>query len=353
MVQIFRQKNPNWPLDREKMWYEYRDGKRVTDPAILEYIKSLVIPPAYSDVQIEYSKNATPKVLYRGTDEKGRVQVIYSKQWSEKARKRKLCNLIGFGKVLPQMQADMRRQLQSERFTRNKVISLVLRIVEHCNIRIGQSKYQDLYKSYGVTTLRKDHLKMQNGYAEFDFVGKKGARNQCTLDDPLIVSTLKELLKAHPGDHIFAYHLDGVWEPVTALDVNDWLKEYNASFTSKMFRTFSSNVMLISMLRDAPDPVPLSKAQRKKEVVKVVREIAERIHNTPAIAKKSYIDIDLIDLYIEKPRSYRSQFITNQADPRVVFMNWLKKKCGVESEADVDKLLADIDHEATEKDDDV
>lgn len=345
MVQIRRVWNPNHPGDRERSHYEYLDGRRVVDPDTLEYIRSLVIPPAYRDIVIYYEPRSTPKILYRGVDDRGRPQVIYSKAWSDKAHRKKLCNLIGFGRMLPQMQADMRRHLQSERFTRNKVISMILRVVEQCNIRIGQTKYQDLYKSYGVTTLTKEHLKFRNGQAHFDFVGKKGARNLCCVNDPQLVGLLEQLVRQNNSNYIFSYHLDGVWQEVSALDVNDWLKGYHQSFTSKMFRTWAGNLMLIRILRDHPDPTTQTQAQRKKVVVAALREISEQLHNTPTIARKSYVDSELLDLYNLKPRSYRSQFITNTADPRLVFMAWLRKKCGVETDDDADRLLADLAHE--------
>lgn len=348
MVQIRRIPHPNYPGDRERAHYEYLDGRRVTDPEILEYIRKLMVPPAYTDVIIYWEPKISPKILYRGTDDKGRPQVIYSKLWSEKAAKRKLCNLIGFGRMLPQIQADMRKHMQSERFTRNRVISMILRVVEQCNIRIGQAKYQELYKSYGVTTLTKEHLKFRNGQAHLDFIGKKGARNVCAISDPQLVRQLEELVKAHSGPYIFSYYLDGVWQDVTALEVNEWLKSYNPTFTSKMFRTWAGNLMLIRILRDQEDPTGMTKGARKKVIVQALKDIAEQLHNTPAISKKSYVDSDLLDLYIEKPRSYRSQFITNAADPRVVFMSWLKKKCGVETDEDVDRLMADLDHEDRE-----
>lgn len=341
---ILRETDALDPLNREKMTYKTRDGKPVSDPAALAHIASLVVPPAYSDVVIHYDARGTPKILYTGVDDAGRTQSIYSKQWSAKQSKLKLCDLIEFGRVLPVIQSDMRRYMQNERFTRNRVISIMISVIERCNIRIGQEKNVGLYQSYGVTTLLKSHLKIDT-HAHLDFIGKKSMQNQCTIDDPVLVESLRALVAAHPHSNIFAYQLDGIWQEVSSSDVNNWLKSYGSAFSSKMFRTFSANVKLVELMRDTADPTKLKRGARKKEVVRVVRAISEKIHNTPAICKKAYIDSDILDLYVDKPRAFRSQFMTNRAEPRLVVVAWLKRKCNVRSDTELESLASDIRHE--------
>jgi DNA topoisomerase-1 len=316
--------------------YKFRDGSIVKDKVILEYIEKLVIPPAYMSVEIYYQANGRePKIKYIGYDDKGRVQAIYSKKWTEQARSIKLCNLVHFGEELPMIMSRMDNHMRSSRMTKNKVIATILKIISICYFRIGNIKYENLYSSHGISTLSKKHIKFldDNKVVQMSFIGKKGVLNEGTIDDPLTVNVLRDLYNTKSHDqHLFMYQLDGKWNHVTHIDINNWLKEINPIFTSKMFRTFDANSLLISELNNLhtaenTKPAQLSPSKRKKKVVAALNVVAEKVHNTPAISKKSYCDIDMIDMYITQPRKWQSFFRTPSTSDRIKFVNYLKKKC--------------------------
>lgn len=315
-------------LKTDKGWsYQYKHGgKEVTDSAQLEYIKGLVIPPAYRDVEIYYS--ARPKILYMGYDAKDRPQFIYASWWADQQRTIKLCNLIPFGEKLPSIMNDIDTVLRKgERWTQNRVVALILRVISHCYFRVGNVKYESKYESHGISTITPEHIEFKDSGAHIKFIGKKAQLNECVVVDPLARKLLEELRDAaKSGDHhLFKYQLGGEWHHVKHTDVNDFLKKYDPVFTSKMFRTFDTNVMLIKLLQT--DPNTLTPPARKREVVKALKTVSAVVHNTPTICRKDYADPDLINLYLAKPRSYKKWFITPQASERVRFINFLRDKC--------------------------
>lgn len=312
---------------KDKWVYKDPKGNVVKNKEILEYLKSLVIPPAYKDVEIFYEKS--PKILYQGYDDKQRLQQIYSKKWREKADKAKFKSLIDFGKKLPQMTLKMLENIKAPTVTKDKLISIILRITALCGFRIGQLKYHKLYNSVGLSTLQKKHLKFTQNGLDVKFIGKKGVLNECTIDDKLIIVELKKISSTKGADDfMFTYEFindENKKEQrlINAIDVNNWLKEYNPDFTTKYFRTFEVNDKLIDILK-ATDPTKMSLSQRKKAIVDVIKEVSCIINNTPAICKKSYINQDLIKLYIEHPKKYHKDLIANDFSSRVNFIKFLE-----------------------------
>ena len=200
-----------------------------------------------------------------------------------------------------------------------------MRIIIHCNFRIGNEKYVNLYKSYGVSTLECRHIKIKGGEISIKFIGKKGVLNECVEHDKPLADNLKKLMAGKKmGDKIFLYVENKQKHFIKHTEINDWLKNINPDFTSKMFRIYQANILLIKRLREV-DGRQLSEAKRKKHTVQVYKEVAENIHNTPAVAKKDYCDSDIADLYIAKPRSWNNKF--GSKSERSCFINWLKSKC--------------------------
>lgn len=330
MVKIYRHKNPKDPSNRDKMWYSYKpDGSdsAIKDTTILEYIKGLVIPPAWNAVTVFYEKS--PKILHQGIDDKDRLQQVYSQLHKLKARKSKLCNLIEFGRQLPTIHAIIAKTLENERWTKSKVICLILRIITYCYFRLGHAKYEGLYQSYGISNILKEHVKFSKNGMCIAFIGKKGIHNECHLVDPLTIKETTKILAQNTGDvHAFRYQEAGAWHHIKPTDINDWLKSFNKNFTSKMFRTFDSNILIINNLRNVGDPTELTKPKRKKAIVDALKIVSTQVHNTPAICKKDYVDPQLIELYIEQPRKFRAKLITPGNEARLAFINYLKDKCG-------------------------
>lgn len=312
--------------DKDKWIYKDPKGNIIKDSAILEYIQKLVIPPAYKNVVIFYEKS--PKILFQGYDDKQRLQQIYSKEWRAKADKAKFISLIDFGKKLPQMTLKMIDHLKAAQVTKDKLISVILRITALCGFRIGQLKYHKLYNSVGLSTLQKKHLKFTNKGLEIKFIGKKGVLNECVVEDGLIIGEIKKIAEPKKADEfLFTYEfVEGDTREtriINAIDVNNWLKNYNPDFTTKYFRTFEVNDKLIDILKST-EPGKKSLSQRKKIIVEAIKDVSCSINNTPAICKKSYLNQNLINLFIEQPKKYQKLLIDNNFTSRVNFIKFLE-----------------------------
>jgi DNA topoisomerase-1 len=302
--------------------FEYVDrlGKPANQDA-LDYISSLqAIPPAYEDVVIFVEKS--PKILFEGIDTKGRKQQIYSAKWRQASDKAKFKNLIEFGKALPKITRDINKYIGQSRKTKNKLISLIIKIIIHCGFRIGHLKYFKLYNSTGLSTLQKKHVKFNDGEMYIEFMGKKAMLNKCSVSDEEVIKELRKLVDGAATDEDFLFVYDD-GKLITSDDVNNWLKEYNPKFTSKYFRTFVVNDMIIEGLQDE-DPVEMTAAARKRKIRELVEVVADAINNTPAICKKSYINKELLDLYIANPKKFKKMMI-NDSSGRVNFIKFLEK----------------------------
>ena len=324
MTVIYRIADPKDSLNKAKFTYQTTGGIVVKDRHVLEWIDGLRIPPAWSNVVIYPSSK---KQTCCGVDPAGRQQCLYHKIHVSKARKEKYCGLIEFCLHYPQILRDIDAKLASSKLSKNRVTALVLKIIIHCNFRLGTLKYEEQNESFGVTTVLKKHLKFRDDAAEFSFIGKKGVVNECIVRDAATVAALRDFHVApHSDQHLMMYQFDGRWYVIKHTEINDYLKAWNPMFTSKDFRTYQSNIVMIDEL-EAHDPAKLTPAQRKKRIIETVRAVAAQVHNTPAICKKDYIDTELIMLYIEHPIRYRSLMITPTSSSRIRFMNWLKLKC--------------------------
>jgi DNA topoisomerase I len=312
---------------KDKFWYENVDGDRIKDKKILEYIQNLHIPPRYHDVSIFFIKN--PKILFQGYDDAGRLQQIYSPAHCKAACKKKFQSLIDFGHALPKIYSDCEKFMSSSKPTKNKIISIIIKIISLCYFRVGNTKYVRLYDHYGISTITTSHIQKKSKGLRIEFVGKKGVINECLIEDPKINNALGSLVSGKkPKDHVFTYEENGETKLISAIEINNWLRQYGDDFSTKMFRNFDSNVLFIEFMRkehsaqDAdPDQIPLSK--RKKALVAAMKEVSQEINNTPAICKKAYMSPDLIKLYLDHPRKYKTMFL-KPGSARLAFINFLK-----------------------------
>lgn len=302
-----------------------KSDKPVKDKTVLEYIKKLVIPPAYNDVQIFYENN--PKILFQGWDDKGRLQQIYSQYHKKKAMKKKFCHILDFGKILPKILLDIDKYISSDKFTKNKIISMILKIVIKCSFRLGNLKYQKLYGSFGISNILREHISMKGQKMQIKFKGKKGVINECLFDDSELIMEINKLISSKkPKTYVFTYKYEGEEKAITALEINKWLKSYHVNTTSKHFRTWDTNMLFIEYMRNSDDPDKLSLAKRKKVVVDAMKVISKQINNTPAIAKKEYLHCDLLNMYLEHPKKFKKYFFGCKT-PRICFMNYLDEFC--------------------------
>lgn len=299
---IYRKGNgPNWTFVDE-------NGKPISKMAH-KYVSGLVIPPAYKNVRIYYEAT-TPKILFDGIDSAGRLQQIYSIEHTQQSNDRKFKALIKFGKMLPKIYAEINDNIKktTSRPGKEQVISIILRIINICGFRIGHTKYEKLYGSHGMITLKRKHMKInKDGHIEVEFVGKKGVINTCTITDTLVLPALVNIMNnKKANDYIFTYGES----LIKAIEVNNWLKRYDIEFTSKFFRTYDTNILLLEHLNKlSKDPAGITINQRKKYIVEALKYVSDCINNTPAICKKSYANIDIINMYINEPTKFKSAFL--------------------------------------------
>ncbi len=328
--------------------YEYsyvtESGRKITDKAVLKHIHTIRVPPAYDDVKINLVKGE--KLFAYGIDVAGRPQYIYNQRFVDKQTAKKYCKLIKFERKLPMINERIDRLVAQKKWTMDKVIAIILRIILHCNFRIGNDIYRRKYNSFGVTTVTRDHMTFSGDgrSVRIKFIGKKGVENDCTIRDKTLISAMKRIDKINrangegngvgngvggKGDPYFTYTDDksGVLKVVRALDVNNFLGKFG-QFTSKDYRTWSANIALLGEL--CREKVGDTKTARKKELGEVIDKVAVRLHHTPAICKKSYIDNDILDMYMEKPEEFKA--LVKGCDGRgecvnKVFVDFLRKKC--------------------------
>lgn len=317
--------------------YKFEDLKKrpITDKGILEYIKNLVIPPNYSNVRIFYEKTCVPKILYQGYDTKNRLQRIYSDEWNKASARKKLCQLLNFAEQIPNIARAVKEQMRSETHSKNKMIALIIRIVMVCYFRIGNKKYQELYGSFGAMNIQKRHIKLQKDkdgreYFYITFTGKKGVLNTCDVYDVELVREIKSLLKYRDDyDFVFLWNRKGINVPIRAIDINIWLQKFDKVITSKDFRTYDANMFLIIFLRLQSPPTRLTLSQRKKIIVRAMKEISGKIHNTPAILKKNYTDSGIVKMYMTDPYKFEDYFIDKKdtVTPKQAFVKYLRGYC--------------------------
>lgn len=312
--------------------YEDQKGNIITDNTILEYIKKLVIPPNYKNTVIFYDAKKTPKILYQGYDSKNRLQRIYSQEWNKNAARRKYCELLNFAEQIENIKKATSRGLAIKEHTKEKMISMIIRLVLVCYFRIGNTRYQELYGSFGAINILKKHVvfvkdEKNKEYVHISFSGKKGVTNTCDVYDPPLIEELKKLLKIREKEQsVFLWNDGGVLTPISAIEVNAWLKEFDPVLTSKNFRTYESNTALIMILRNHKGPDMLTPTVRKKIIIGAVEAISKKLNNTPNILKKNYTQSGLINMFIKEPSKFMDYF-ENDKTPRVALVDYLKDYC--------------------------
>lgn len=311
-------------------YHEKSSGSRMTNPDILAYIKSLVIPPKYTQVKIYVSRaggkiSQPAKLTYTGIDEAGRTQYGYSEKWKKAAKKKKFKDLIEFGRTLPKIRKHINKVLSANNHPINLdfCVSLIIKIVGHCHFRVGSIKYKDVYRSYGVSTIEVRHIDVNTERAIIKFVGKKGVKNKCIIKDKSMIHNINRLISDKDRkDPVFSYVFEDCVTPVKATDINVWLSWFSPNITSKMFRTYATNTMLIEILLSRNIPSTLSK--RKKMLNEALDKVSALVHNTRAVCKKEYAHPELIRMFLEHPRKFKSTFDCGDS-PEVAFLTYLKR----------------------------
>jgi len=336
---------------KKKFNYIDENNKVITDKEVIERINKLVIPPAYKEVKIA----DTPKNYLQATgiDDKGRKQYIYRPSFVEKRAKGKYCQLKHFGQMIGQIRRDIRQNMLSDKpiQSKEKMMSLILYLLDTCHFRIGNIHYYNQHKTHGVSTLLISHLTFKPKELDIEFVGKKSVINKCSVKDPLTIKLIKELVKIAKkikSPFVFNYNDNGKNRLIRPDEINTFLSKYHPDIILKMYRTWSANqVFLEEMIKRQKEFKLLDKSlanknnhknppkeekrverTRNKLMKEILIEIANKLHNTPTVSKKSYLDNNLVEIYMNDP-SYFWRKISNASkrDLTDILIDFLSKNC--------------------------
>lgn len=272
------------------------DGKPIHDPEELKRIKAIGLPPAYTDVWICTLPNGHLQAT--GRDAKGRKQYRYHVRWRKVRDETKYARMMIFGLKLPQIRKRLEQDLARPGLPREKVLATVVRLLETTLIRVGNEEYAKENRSFGLTTMRDRHVDISGSTIQFQFRGKSGKEHTIDLKDRRLAKIVKRC-RDIPGYELFQY-LDeqGQRQTVDSADVNEYLREITGEdFTAKDFRTWSGTVFAAIALQAfvAFD----SEAQAKKNIVRAIETVSERLGNTPSICRKCYVHPAVIDAYLD------------------------------------------------------
>jgi DNA topoisomerase-1 len=280
-----------------KGWaYLATDGTRLTDDRRIAWIARLAIPPAWTDVWICPLRNGHLQAT--GRDTRGRKQYRYHPRWRQVRDAAKYGQLIEFARALPRIRRGTDRHLRRHGMPRQKVLALVVRLLEETLIRVGNEEYVRENRSFGLSTLRDRHVNIDGDHLRFRFRGKGGREHEIGIRDRRLARLVGQCQEL-PGQMLFQYRDDdGQRHDVTSEDVNDYLREISGGeFSAKDFRTWAGTVAASLALTEfsAID----SAAQRKKAVVRAIEDVARQLGNTPAVCRACYVHPDVVEAYLD------------------------------------------------------
>jgi DNA topoisomerase-1 len=272
------------------------DGKPVRDEDELKRIRSLAIPPAWTDVWI--CPHANGHIQATGRDVKKRKQYRYHAQWRSVRDESKYERMLSFGSALPRIRQQVNEALALPGLPREKVLATVVALLQETMIRIGNEEYARTNKSFGLTTLQNRHVEVSGREIEFHFRGKSGVMHTIRLRDPKLARIVKRIREL-PGQELFQYiDDDGERRSIDSSDVNDYLRTLTGEdYTAKDFRTWSGT--LLAALELQALQASASETEAKKNIVQAIANVAQRLGNTPAVCRKCYVHPAVLDCYLQ------------------------------------------------------
>jgi len=277
-------------------FYEDAKGQPVKDEAQLERIRSLVLPPAWTHVRI--SPSATSKLQAVGIDTAGRIQYRYHPRFAARQQMKKYEKIVRFGHCLPSIRRITNEHIALDGFPRERVLAIVIRLINDLCFRVGSEASVKRYRTYGVTTLRNRHLDVKRrGQLIFSFVGKHHIRHRRIIVDEELAAVMKDL-KALGGPKLFEYiGEDGRIHAVTPRDVNEYIKAAaGPEFSAKDFRTWGGTLLAAMHLAEMGKPE--DEKQAKRNLAQAAKRVAEHLGNTPTVCRSCYIHPLVFELYI-------------------------------------------------------
>jgi DNA topoisomerase-1 len=292
-----RDDRPGITRRRSGRGFSYRDsdGRTIHDPETLSRIRSIAIPPAWTEVWICPSPNGHLQAT--GRDARGRKQYRYHPRFRARRDQAKFERLLAFARALPAIRAQVDRDLAQPGLPRSKVIAAVVRLLELTLIRVGNDEYARLNRSFGLTTLRDRHAAVEGSSITFRFRGKSGRQLEVGLRDRRLASVVRRC-RDLPGQELFQYvGDDGDPHDVASDDVNDYLASITPDVTAKDFRTWAGTVLAFRALRALGKGT--TDREKQRNVAAAIRATADGLGNTAAVARQAYVHPAVVDAYLD------------------------------------------------------
>jgi DNA topoisomerase I len=281
---------------RGRFSYVDTRGKPIEDPEALERIDALRIPPAWRDVRISPRPHA--KLQATGIDRAGRIQYLYHPDYRARQDQAKFDKLIQFAERLPDLRAAMAEHMDREPLTFEWTAAVAVRLINLGWFRVGDERYAKKFRTFGITTLRKGHVSVRGSRITFRFRAKNRALVRTALVDDELADAIRELVAVKGGRRLFRYYNGEGLCHLTGAGVNEYIREHMGDeFTAKDFRTWGGTLLAAVAL--AERGVAESETESKRTIAAVMRTVAERLGNTPAVARASYVSPAVIDQYLD------------------------------------------------------
>jgi DNA topoisomerase IB len=287
-----------WTRVGSRRNFRYVDsrGKTITDPTKLERIQSLVIPPAWKDVWI--SPRAGAKLQATGVDAAGRRQYLYHPDYRARQEQAKYDKLVRFGDRLPDLRAVLSEHLDGEPFSADWTCALAVRLIDLGWFRVGSDRYAKTHRTFGITTLRKNHVAVRGSRVSFKYRGKHRTWVRTAIVDEELAGATRALRNLDGGPRLFRYDTGDGTCNLTGARLNAYIREHMGDdFTAKDFRTWGGT--LTAAVRLAERGVAESDTAAKRNVAAVMRAVGERLGNTPAVARASYVSPAVVEQYLD------------------------------------------------------
>ncbi len=313
--------------------YYRPDGRRITQSDEIKRLNALAIPPAYTDVVI--STNPLSHLQAVGTDARGRRQYRYHADWHVERGKAKFDRLVDFADRLPDLRERVEHDLRSHTLNMDKALATVVWMLDNLYIRVGNTAYAEANKSYGLTTLRSRHVRVDGGQLKFRFKGKSGKEWNLAYSDRRIANVVRKLQEL-PGQHLFQYiGEDGSRRAISSHNVNDYIRDVTGDdFSSKQFRTWGATCMAVQAL--AVIEAAETKRELNRQLNHAIDGVAERLVNTRAVCRSSYIHPAVFEdfqsgmlLKVLKLKSKSKRLQQWLDEEEIAVWRWLKNRPGV------------------------
>ena len=290
---------PGFTRRRRGKGFEYIDenGRRITDPAVVERVRALGIPPAWKDVWICPLDNGHLQAV--GTDDAGRKQYLYHEQWRVRRDQEKFNHMVEFANTLPKIRHATNQHLMQKGLPRERVLACAVRLLDRGFFRVGGEAYRDQNNTFGLATMLKEHASLNGRAVIFEYIAKSGKERIQSVVDPEVYEVVAALKRRRSGGkELLVYRAPGkVWRDVKSNDINAYIKEISSGdYSAKDFRTWHATVHAAVAL-SVSFAAASSQTSRKRAISRAVKEVAHYLGNTPAVCRRSYIDPRVIDRY--------------------------------------------------------